>query len=321
MAAPPAAPAARYARLIPQTFECRPTAPGLQNNALPDELMVDWGGLPSGTQATIYLPAVTADDILALAGRLYCGQPFTKLDSHTISLRATGLTYVPIPPGPLPGPNYAGLLTLRLPSGLPIERRFRITVRQLTTINQGPRGTAAALRSTRIRQALGAFQINITIQSAASLLIPAERSLAFFRWLIGTLATTNRWYPVLLRYLSEIAITVKSLGGNPVFIAPSDVGAIPGASDGFLPPHDGAELEHTGKIERLIYDQFGDFESFLLETQEGERIYFHSRENHIAELARFVWQARILVTILSRKRDPHVPDRIILHTPTGASPG
>jgi hypothetical protein len=313
MAAQPAASAARHARLIPQTFECRPTAPGPRNNALPDELMVDWGGLPAGTQATIYLPAVAADDILALAGSLYCGQPFTKLDGHTIRLRATGLTYIPIPPGPLPGPNYAGLLTLTLPPGLALERGFRITVRQLTTVNQGPRFAAAALRSGMIRQALGAFQINVTIQSAASLLTSAERSLAFFRWVVGTQATTNRWYPVLLRYLNEIAINVKSLGGNPVIIAPSAIGAI---------PHDEAEAGHTGKIERLIYDRFGDLESFLLVTETGERIHFHCRENHIAELARFVWQARLRVTIFTRRGEPHVPDRIVLDTPpTDANPG
>jgi hypothetical protein len=223
---------------IAQTFECRPTAPGLQNDALPDELMIDWGGLPAGTQATIYLPAIAASDILVLAGRLYCGQPFTKLDDQSIGLDATGISYVPLPPGPLPGPNYAGLLTLTLPPGLQLNSRFNVTVRQLTTVAQVQRSDEDLLvpQTKPIRQALGAFQINITVQSAASLLTPAERNLAFFRWVSGQRSSTDRWSPVLDRYVAQIAESVKAFGGNPDNILPSPTGDWyqPPPGDGFL---------------------------------------------------------------------------------------
>ncbi len=315
MPTPPITLSANTGRGIPQAFECRPTAPGLLNDELPDELMINWGGLPSGAMATIYLPAVAADDVLELAGRLYNGRPFTKLDAHTVGLHATGLTYFPIPPGPLPGPNFAGLLTITLPPGLSIGQRVTVTVQQITNVERS-RGEDILLpySPTNLRQLIGAFQLNVTIQSAASLLVPTEQSFAFFQWVVSTLPVTDRWYPVLIRYLGEIAANVGALGGNPHSIPPSPTGSLPGSSHHHPPPHHGALLEHTGKVESIFYDRFGDFEGFVLKTEKGDKIHYHSREIHIAELVRSVWVERIRVTIFSSHHEPHVPVRFMLHS-------
>jgi hypothetical protein len=304
----PPTPAA--SRRIPQTFECRPTIAGAPPNALPDELMIDWGGLPAGTQASIYLPAVSSGAILTVAGRLYNGRPLTALDGHTIRCDASGLTYVPIPVGSVPGPGYAGLLTIMLPPSIAVGWSYRVTVRQLTTVAVGDRERG----SPGIRKALGAFQLNVSIQSAASLLKPDQRNLALFRWILGTLQDSNRWIPVLQRYIGELANRIDTSGGISSLIAPSQVGAIP---DDRGPHRASEQLEAIGKIERLIFDRFGDFESFVLETDSGERRQFFSREPHLAELARFVWQARIRVTVFAKEHEPHVPDRIALHAPVG----
>jgi hypothetical protein len=313
MSSPNTTVAGALARAIPQAFECRPTRPGLASNALPDELMINWGGLPGATAATIYLPGVAANDVLTLSSRLYNGQPFSQVDDHTVRLRATGLTYFPIPPAPLPSPNYAGLLTLTLPGGLSVGHRFNLTIRQLTSVEEAAPGTIALLPSaTSLRQVVGAFQLNVTVQSARSLLPPTERSLSFFRWVVSTMTATNRWYPVLIRYLGEIAARVESLGGNPNSVVASPTGSVSGTTS--YPPHHVALEEHTGKIESLIYDRFGDFEGFILETEKGEKIHFYSRERHIAELAQFVWTARILITVRSSRQQSRVPERIDLHS-------
>ena len=103
-------PSAISACRIPQTFECKPTPVATPKSALPDELMIDWGGVPKGATASIYLPAVSASQIVATAAKLYGAQRLTPTDSHTIALEATTVSYVPIPAGS--NGNLAGLLLL-----------------------------------------------------------------------------------------------------------------------------------------------------------------------------------------------------------------
>jgi hypothetical protein len=219
-----------YARNIPLTFECRPTSAATPPDALPDELMIDWGGISTGARATIYLPAVSAEAIVTMARKLYFGRPLTALDAHTVGCDASGLTYVPIPIAPAPEPGYAGLLSIILPSGMRVGQSYRVTVRQLTNVTaSGPQRPVTALPDTRtktVRKALGAFQINVDIQSAASLLKTEEQNLARFRWILRTLQDDNRWFPVLRRYVDVLANRVETLGGKPAQIKPSPTGAI-----------------------------------------------------------------------------------------------
>jgi hypothetical protein len=315
----PASAAIRFARAIPQPFECRPTAMGLPDDWLPDELMINWGALPAGAEARFFLPAVAAGDVIALANRLYYGRPYTKVDNHTVQTQATGLSYFPIPPGPLPGPNFAGLLTIRLPPGLALGQRIVILVRQLSNVKEllekEEETEVIILPNRNVRQAVGAFQLNVTVQSAASLLVPTEQNFAFFQWVVSTMSLTNRWYSVLIRYLSEISNNIQTLGSNPLTIPPSPTGSIPGLPSGGQPPppHHGSLVEHSGKVEILNYDRFGDFEGFVLITERGAHIHYRSRESHVAELMRFVWTARVRVTVYSSHHEPHVPVGTALH--------
>jgi hypothetical protein len=301
----------RSARRIPQTFECNPTSPELPATVLPDELMIDWGGVPVGATATVFLPAAEADQIAATASRLYGGQRVTRTDAHTVSVDASGISYIPLPPGSN-GRN-VGLLTLELPPGMRQGHRCTATVRQVTSVPRRPvdnDAPAVSAQSRYSRRVTGVFQLTVVIQAADALLVPEERSLAFFRWILATLAPSNRWYPVMQRYVAEIAQRVNGLGGDASLIAPSPSGAV---------LHSAPSAEHTGcegKIADLIYDRFGDFEGFTLETEAGEHRIFHSRERHVADLARWAWQERIRVTVFAREPEPHIPDRILLHKPT-----
>ena len=43
-----------------------------------------------------------------------------------------------------------------------------------------------------------------------------------------------------------------------------------------------------GKVTGLIFDRFGDFEGFWLDTEDGRR-HFRSREKEVEELMRTAW--------------------------------
>jgi hypothetical protein len=304
---------AKAANIIPQTFECRPSPASLSAAVLPDELMIDWLGTPAGSTVSLYVPAVSSDAILDLAGRLYGGRRITRVDGHTVRTDAVGLTYLPIPAGS--GVNYAGLLTLELPSGSPARARYQAVVRQLSNFANVD---ALAAQRPGLRRVIGAFQISIPIVAPEDLLPSEERSLAFFRWVLSTMAPTDRWRPVMERYIKQISLRVQAFGGDPTRIGPSPVGHVGphppthGEPEPFPGPRHG-EVAHTGKIERLIFDRFGDLEGFVLRTDHGAEKQFRSRELRLAELARWAWQARIRTTVFAEKREPHIAIRLDLH--------
>ena len=54
-------------RQVPQTFDIKPTAASLPAGQAPDELMIDWGNVPAGSKASIYLPGTSGQTILSMA--------------------------------------------------------------------------------------------------------------------------------------------------------------------------------------------------------------------------------------------------------------
>jgi hypothetical protein len=70
--------------------------------------------------------------------------------------------------------------------------------------------------------------------------------------------------------------------------------------------------EYTGKVEGLCYDRFGDFEGVLLRTEQNDEHWFRSAETRIEALVRFAWEARVAISVLARKNEPHVPVSIVL---------
>jgi hypothetical protein len=230
------------------TFEIRPTRPGLPAGEPPDELMIDWGSTPVGSVASIYLPGTGADTVISLASRLYTRHGLSRVDDHTVECRASGVTYVPIPPGA--GSNYAGLLTIKTPPSMRRGRTHTVVVRQLTNaFGYGARGEDASSRGrgrrrahaaaapqaaveVRWRKAIGAFQLTLPVQTKASLLPREELELSVLKWIGEAIPRHNRWHPVFHRYLGVIAGRVSAFGGNPITIKPSPIGGIPGPGAG-----------------------------------------------------------------------------------------
>ena len=67
----------------------------------------------------------------------------------------------------------------------------------------------------------------------------------------------------------------------------------------------------TGSRAAYMYDRFGDFEGFLLETDEHEH-YFRSREHRIEELVKRAWRERIVTTVFVEHHEGQRPKAIVL---------
>jgi hypothetical protein len=132
-------------------------------------------------------------------------------------------------------------------------------------------------------------------------------------WIAEAIPSDNRWHAVFQRYLQEIGGRVTVFGGDPGQILPSPTG------DGRKPPGPapGDEGSFTGKISGLVFDHFGDFAGFVLETERGEH-KFHSREKEMEELAERAWRERLRITVRADRNEPHRPLWIIVHQPPTA---
>jgi len=281
-------------RRMTHPVQIRPTPSGTVH---PDELMIFWGSTPSTALAQLYLPVMSAADIAAVSNRLYPAQSMSIIDAHTIGFAAHGATFIPLPTGTAPA---AGLLTIDLPVGIRRGDQYTVTVRQLTDaglklLTPPPAGApsravaAAAQSSVRRswRRVAGAFQFVINIKTKHAILRKEERLLATLRWMVLQMPTSKRWYPVLQRYIDYIAGRVQGFGGNPGQILPSPTGWVPGLPEPTHkhPGHHAECEELIGKIVGLIYDHFGDFTGFLLQTEAGVDHRIQSRERAVRDLA------------------------------------
>lgn len=313
---------------IPQTFDMRPSAVVADAAAYPDELMIDWGAIPLGSVASIYWPQVLAANVIALASRLYSSHTLSLADLNTIQCKITGgVTYVPIPPGGTQ--NIPGLFTVDLPTTVVTGQEFDIVVRRISSrtapppvvielqmistpspdtssVIKGAKGALAKaggatagvlVRPTNTlmpaktwRYVVGTFQVKIPVVDGNTMLLPEENTLAIMKWRFQQMAPANRWYPVLQRYISYISARVAGLGGSPDAIPPSALGA-PGSAAG-KPEFP----SYTGKICEVIYDCFGDFEGFVLESC-CELCSFRACEKSIAELVLLACRERLLVSV------------------------
>ena len=174
----------------------------------PDELMIRWNNLPRETIATIYMPDVDVDDILAYAGQNYEAVRIEKVDAHTIRCLFGDVSFVPLPANRRR--NIAALLTLELPKGVKQGELFEPVVHQI---------------SGHTRKILGAFQFSIPVVNRNELLDRENRALSVLRHIELTIPDDDPWHAVFGRYLGNAANRVRGLGGDPDEIAPSPDGS------------------------------------------------------------------------------------------------
>jgi hypothetical protein len=280
----------------------------------PDELMIDWGNTPPGSTAYIYWPQVMASDVLQLASALYSTHLLSVADPNTIQCKVVnGATYIPIPSAA--GKTFAGLLTVDLPMGVTAGQVFKIVVRRISTKTVGRENIASVAvpsgpNLSGFRYITGAFQIEIPVTTENVMLLPEENTLAILKWRLQNMSPVYRWHPVLKRYIDYVSARVDGSGGNANAISPSSQGVpVKGTTGGSA-----SAGGHTGKIAGLIFDRFGDFAGFVLDTEDGERKFF-SREKEMANLAERAWRERLCITVLAEHHEPHRPRTIIVREP------
>jgi hypothetical protein len=291
---------------------------------MPDELMIDWGTLPPGSTASIYLPGVSAYEVLEMASRMYTSHSLSAFDQHTLECPASGITYIPIPVGT--GVDFAGILSVDLPPRIRKGQIFSVVVRQVTDAfgkrtgrspvpeKRGRKAAASVRPDIRWRRTLGAFELAIPIRTKDVLLEPEERLLSVLRWISTAIPTQSRWFPVFERYLDYVGVRVSGFGGDPSRVPASPFGDV--ATKPTLPEPGGPDhrVAYTGKVSCLVFDRFGDFEGFVLDTEEGE-IRFSSREQDVELLIERAWNERLRLTVFSGRDEPHRPALIIIREP------
>ena len=240
-------------------------------------------------------------------------------DAHTIQCKVVRhLSYVPIPPGT--GDKFAGLLTVDLPQTVTKGQSFTIVAKRVTTYTAPPQVVieAPALHAPEVqrhgkrpaakksvkpqeeqtpaqrswRYITGAFQINIPIQAEADILPFDMNTLAIFKWRLSKMPLTNRWYPVMKRYIEILSARIDGLGGDSGSIQPSPTGL----PEPVGKPGKEHVKEYTGKICEILYDCFGDFEGFKLCSCSEEHA-FTSRERGIEEVALYACRERNRVSV------------------------
>lgn len=305
-----------------QVFEVRPTPMSLASNGFIDELMFEWDDVPSDSSAEVYLPAVSADDILKLADELYATHQLEKVDEHTVSTPARGITFIPIPEGT--DVHFTGLLTVALPLGIEKGQIFAVVVKQITTairrleIEDIPRIDAAVSDTQQQksitregnslsidwRRVLGVFRLTIPVSTKEALLPAESRLLSIIRWIELSIPPESRWFLVFQRYVEGIAGRVQDMGGDPDQITPDPNGK-------GVPEFDDDEVVCGGRIIGLSYDCDGKFKGFTVQTKEGER-WFEGGKEKLEELVERAWRGRVKVKVVALKRDPDRVLRIVL---------
>lgn len=177
-----------------------------------DELMIEWGNLPAGTRATLYLPGIEAAEIVELHGRRPGPPIIAAVDAHTVSLEVTTqrVTYLPLPPSR--HATVAALFSIELPDNVRKKNIFRLTVRQIAGMQQ---------------TILGSCEWVIPVSTAAELLPLEQSRLAVFRHIATSIPANDPWEPVFGRYLTHQTDKVRGLGGDPDTIHPSPLGHPP----------------------------------------------------------------------------------------------
>lgn len=164
----------------------------------PDELMIDWGNLPSGTTATLYAPQLDARAMAQVAWLRSGLHTITAVDDHTVRLVAEGVSFLPLPAARTE--KVAALVSIELPATVTVRERFRLSLHQLDGLRQ---------------RLVGAVEWVIPVSKAELLLADEERTLSVFRHIAQFIPENDRWYPIFQRYLGHLADRVRGFGGDP----------------------------------------------------------------------------------------------------------
>ncbi|MCK9194996.1 MAG: hypothetical protein M0P19_14110, partial [Nevskia sp.] len=156
---------------------------------------------------------------------------------------------------------------------------------------------------------IGTFQFDILVKTGPEILPRMTRNLAVLKHVAQAIPATDHWYPVFERYVGQLGDRIRALGFDPETIAASPTGGRPPRGGD---PASTGKHSYNGQISQIIYDCFGAFEGFVLDTCSGVH-EFHCRECGLETVVRRACSEHVRVTVYVREPDPYRPIRIALH--------
>lgn len=163
------------------------------------------------------------------------------------------------------------------------------------------------------RYVVGTFQVRIPVTTAKKMLPAEETTLAIMKWRLSQMSLSNRWYPVLQRYIGYLSARVDGLGGNGSQVAPSPTGipvsvyqGLEGGGDDGRGKGEGGEKEYTGKVCEVLFDCHGDFVGFQL-CDCCATHSLKSRSRSIGEIALRACREQLLLSVFV---NPHCANSI-----------
>lgn len=281
------------AHLVQHTVSIRPSA---ASSALADELVIRWNGLPADTEATLFFPDLTADEIVALSRSDVGASAIAKVDAHTVAVAVGEIAFVPIPVRS--NPVAPGLLTLRLPDSVIAGESFLVDVQQHSGSPRPSRSAAVAARTSAsadpdilaARKVLGAFRVAVRVTKGRGLTRRAVRNLAVLRYIRDGIPLADSWRMVFDRYVEQTARQVTALGGDPTTVPSSADDPWRGGKSS------GRRDRWVGKVVRVDYDCFGDFVGFVLDVC-GDRHRVRSDERPVERVAVRAFRRRLRVQV------------------------
>jgi hypothetical protein len=219
---------------------------------------------------------------------------------------------VAAPPPPPPPPQPAPQITSKPAATVTSHRRRGGTILSSHPVAPAhPAPTERALvkkagddRLAYERYIVGSFQVKIPVSTRKAMLPAEETTLAILKARLEALPKTDRWYPVLLRYIVQIAGRVDGLGG--------DANAIPPSLGGYLPvlppvrrPCEEDLKEFTGKVCEVVFNCFGDFVGFVLDDC-CEHWTFDSREKEIGDLVLRALKERLNLMVVTAGKEHRI---------------
>ncbi|MFL5909807.1 MAG: galactose oxidase-like domain-containing protein [Gaiellaceae bacterium] len=260
---------------VPQTLLIGPsaalapqTAHASVDRSPPDELFIRWHDLPRDSVVELYMPDVEVDELLLLASARPGYGTFTVIDEHTLGCRVGDASYLPLPGGR--PTNIAGLITIQLPQTVLTGESYRVSAHQI---------------SGRTRSIVASFQLTIPVSTAHQMLPEAQRTFDVLSEVGATIGAGDRWRPVFDRYLNALGSQLTSIGGDAKEHGPGRPG---------LPGRAGKHV--SGKVVEILYDCFGDFEGFVIDSC-GSLHRFHAREHRIWRLVELAAKERLVVVV------------------------
>jgi hypothetical protein len=207
------------------------------------------------------------------------------------------------PPPPPPPPQPAPQVRSKTASKVESQRRRGGNIfspHPVAPAHAAPTKKAGDNRLAYERYIVGSFQVKIPVSSRDAMLPAEETTLAILKARLEALRKTDRWYPVLLRYIAQIAGRVDGLGGDANSIPPSLGGYHP-----VRPPCEEDLKEFTGKVCEVVFDCFGDFVGFVLEDCCEHRA-FDSRGKEIGDLVLRALKERLNLMVVTAGKEHRI---------------